>query len=410
MGGRRLPHQEVRWFALAAASALALGGACHSDDDGDDPATVAPTITAAPSPTPIPDPLGPPPADVASALAGLARLFATEPASFGCWPEPEAAWKAFCAESDVDGGGKLDTAYLIPLHPIASTALSPAVVILRRTNGGPLERFPVDGEADVSILGVAAFSLADRTGDAIAELSYLRNACTVSACSSLLQVQAWDGTAWRDIGPGDDGVVAVTGIEITGTGAATKIAIRGGKLNTPGAGPTRTFTATYALSAGRYRLLARLPSPPEYLYHAILDADALFDQAKFDEAAAAYAAATANGTLKDWRAETGKGDGRAELGGYALLRIVIALAAANEDPTAAIDAVIQSSREPLWAGAAEEFRRGFQDRGGVHAGCAAVTNYLARVTPAADNAAYVKAMFDYGFANPGKTYQDICPL
>jgi hypothetical protein len=167
---------------------------------------------------------------------------------------------------------------------------------------------------------------------------------------------------------------------------------------------------TYQLSAGRYRQVARVPDVPEYLYHAILDADALFDQAKFNDAVAGYRAALANSMLQDWRKETGKGDGRAELGGYALLRIAIGTAAANEDPTAAIDAAIQASREPLWVRAAEEFRRGFQDRSGVHAGCVAVTNYLTKVTPTADNAAYVKAMFDYGFANPGKTYREICPL
>lgn len=400
----------MRWLALAAVGALAFGGTCHSDEDRDEPATATATAIATPSPTTIPDPLGPPPGDAASALAGLARLFASEPATVGCSTAPKAAWNATCLDGDVDGDRTLDAAYLVPLHPVAPTDGAPAVVVLRRGVGGPLERFPMDGEADASVPGVAAFSIADRTGDSAAELTYLRSACTASVCSSLLQIQAWDGTAWRDLGSGDDGIMGVSGIDFTGSGPATKVTIRGGRLSAPGAGPTRTVTTTYGLSAGRYRAVARITAPPEYLYHAILDADALFDQAKFDDAVAAYRAALANPGLKDWRKETGKGDGRAELGGYALLRLAIAMAAASHDPTPALDAAIQSSGEPIWVAAAEAFRQGFQDHGGVHAGCLAATDYLASVAPPADNPAYVRAMFDYGFANPGKAYRDVCPL
>jgi hypothetical protein len=400
----------MNWRVLLALGALVLSGACHSAGSGDDPPTAAPSPTSAPSPTATPDPLGPPPADAAAAVAGLTGFFASQPGAGGCADRLKSAWGVFCLEGDVDGDGKADAAYLVPIHPAASAAAAPAVVVLRRARGGPFERFPAEGDADASALGLLAFSIADRNGDLTAEISYLRNSCTATACSGLVQIQSWDGTAWRDIGPGDDGVVAVSGIEFTGKAADTKIAVRGGKMTAPGAGPTRPVSTTYQLNAGRYRVAARSPAVPEYLYHAVLDADALFDLARFDDAVAAYRAALANPALKDWRTETGKGDGRAELGGYALLRIAIATAAANGDPTAALDAAIQASREPLWVGAAEEFRRGFQDRSGVHSGCVAVTNYLTKVTPTADNAAYVKAMFEYGFANPGKTYRDICPL
>ena len=47
-----------------------------------------------------------------------------------------------------------------------------------------------------------------------------------------------------------------------------------------------------------------------------------------------------------------------------------------------------------------------QERDGVHGGCVEATRYLA--DPIARD--ILKAIFDYGFANPPPSYLDICPL
>lgn len=415
MGGRRLPREKALARLAATAAAAILFCSCSGGGDAAEPMptpapspSVAASLTAAPTPTP--DPLGPPPATATEARAGLQSLLGPSGYAEPCPRSLQERWGVFCAKGDVDGDGLPDAAWLIPLHPPAPRTPFPAAVLFRPSGSQKLEEFAADGSADVSLLGAAIFGLADRDGEPGAEISYLVNTCTANTCTSLVRVQSWDGTAWRDVGPGDNGVTNIDRVGFEGEGALSRLVIHGGKLDIV-AGPTRGVTRVYELSGGRYRLAATEHDPPEYLYHAVLDADALFAAARFEQAIAAYDAIIGASHLRDWKEETGRGEGRRVLEGYALFRIAVATAALGRDPTEAIDRAIREGKEIVFSIAAQEFRRGFQEHGSVIAGCAAATKYLGTVGDGADTPAYIARILDYGYANqPAKTYQDICRL
>jgi hypothetical protein len=165
-------------------------------------------------------------------------------------------------------------------------------------------------------------------------------------------------------------------------------------------------TLRFELEAGMFVEVEAVPDPPVYLFHAILDADAIFDEGRFREAIDAYAAAIRDTSLIDWKEATRQLGGRKALVGYALFRIAVAAAAAGDDPTASIDAVIVEGEEPLFQEAAQAFRRGYLDGRSVIRGCIEVNRYMA--TPAAR--AVLENRFDYGYANPRKQPSDVCPL
>lgn len=416
MGGRRLPREKTLERIAVAGVAAVLFCSCWGGGDAAEPSPEpSPTQSVAasppvPSPTPTPDPLGPPPATAIEARAGLQALLGPTRYADPCPRHLQEHWHVFCAEGDIDGDGLPDAAWLIPLHQPAPRTPFPAAVFFRSSASQKLEEFASDGSADISILGAAIFEVADRDGEPGAEISYLVNTCTANTCTSLVRVQSWDGTAWRDIGPGDNGVPNIDRVQFEGEAALSRLLIHGGKLDIV-AGPTRAVTQVYELSGGRYRLATTEHDSPEYLYHAVLDADALFAGATFEEAIAAYDALIGAGNLRDWKADTGRGEGRPVLEGYALFRIAVATAALGRDPTEAIDRAIREGKEIVFSIAAQEFRKGYQEHGSVIAGCAAATKYLGTIGDGADTPAYIARLFDYGYANqPARTYQDICRL
>ncbi|MGH2611204.1 MAG: hypothetical protein ACRDHF_19150, partial [Tepidiformaceae bacterium] len=252
----------------------------------------------------------------------------------------------------------------------------------------------------------ALFAIAERTRDGGPELTYVSKGCTASTCQALVEIQSWDGTAWRNIGPPDLGIENLETASFTGAGADSMLVLRGGHLTSLGAGPSRSRTVTYLFDGTRYSAAKVEYDPPAYLYHAILDADALFESERWAEAIAAYRAAIVSPVLRDWKYETQGLNGRAELNAYALFRIAVATAAAGENPTSVLDEVIVGGTDELFQRLAVAFRQGYQQGGSPQQGCLAVTSYLA--TPPLP--ARLDEMFDYGTSNPRKTTLDICPL
>lgn len=416
MGGRRLPREKAL-SALVSVALIALIGcrpeggrveATPSATIGVTPTATVPTPTMVPSPTP--DPLARIPASAAEARNGLQSILGPAGLLDTCPPHLAHSWRASCASGDVDGDGLPDAAWLIPLRMPAAPGAAPAVVLFRPGQSEKFEEFAGGGLADASPAGEVIFGLADRDGLPGAELTYLSSNCSAAVCTSTVRVQTWDGAAWRDIGPGDDGLVALDAAAFEGAGRSSRLVVSGGKLDIA-AGPTRRTTRTYEYAAGRYRLVQTEHAPPEYLYHAVVDADALFAAGKFEQAITAYRGLIGDETLKDWKKESGQGEGRLALEGYARFRIAVATAAFGLDPTEAIDAAIRDGKEVVFSIAAQEFRKGFQEHGTVLAGCAAATRYLGTVSGTADTPAYIARLFNYGYANqPAKTYQDICRL
>jgi len=411
MGSRRLPRAKaVR--ALAAAFALVLA-AC-SGGEAKTPATPSPGATGTvaaptgtstaplPSPTSTPDPLSPPPATPEAALASLRAYLPGRPP---CPPEIERTWAATCTPGNLDGDAITDAVYAIPLAS-GGALPAPAVVVAWRGSNGELAAFPEIGAADLGALGRALFAVADRTGDARVEVMYLATACGAHTCTSRLEIQSWDGSAWRDAGPGDQGIATLERATTSGSGTATEVVLHGGVIQSVGAGPPRQSTTTYRWNGARYAVASVVPDAPQYLIHAILDADALFASGRYPEAAIAYVSAAERTDLKDWQAEIGAGDGRGRLTGYARFRAAVAIAASGADATAAFDAAIARGTEQAFITATEAFRKGLKEGGSVHAGCLEATRYL--TSPGVP--AYLRLVFDYGYANPQKTAAEICPL
>ncbi|HMO54920.1 MAG TPA: hypothetical protein PJ994_10485, partial [Tepidiformaceae bacterium] len=161
-----------------------------------------------------------PPLNAADARLRLEPLIAGGRAD--CPEEVVESWQAVCAFGDIDGDGETDIAVLFPLPRANPLPPHPGMVLVGRSGSTTADQFGQDGSVDASILGIDIFGVVDRDGREGAEVSYLRNTCTLSGCTSLVHVQRWDGTAWRDIGPGDDGVMNVEAVRIEGELAATR--------------------------------------------------------------------------------------------------------------------------------------------------------------------------------------------
>lgn len=416
MGSGRLPRAET-----VTAIILLIGGVLGSAGCGpgspragmpEATATQTATVEASPTPRPTatPDILASSPATPAEARRGIETALKAEPAS----PCPEALsvrWQVLCAQGDVDGDGKQDLAFLAPLK-LRSGVTPNAAVVLVQLARGPVEEFPDPAAvADDSAIGRGVFGITDLLGDGGAVLTLLANQCGARGCSSRVQAMHWDGTAWRDLGP-DSGIDNLDApVVFEGAGPTARLTMHGGKVSGSGAGPSRASTFTYRLRAGRFELAAQRADPPEYLFHAIQDADAKFDAGEFAAAIEAYESVIADPALKDWRTESGEPPGRPALEGYALFRIAVATAAMGFDPAGAVDRTIERSQEPLFTLGIETFRRGYQERHSVRDGCMAATTYFTTVTPESDVPAYIRAMFFYGYANlPVKGPAGLCPL
>ncbi len=425
MGGRRLPVAEtVRTAALLGLAAAfgVLAAACFfGGDDKDDESTPTPgasettTATASPTPSPTPNFLATPPASQLDALSWLKK--ALGPNFDPPCPDKLKQAGVACAAGDADGDGAEEFAYLVPVNIETTQRPYPASVFIRDGATGDIKELAIDLTADASILGISFFAFEDRTGDGEDDLSYLQNLCGTTGCRTVAVIQVWDGTAWRDAGPSDAGISNIDSVEWEGAGADSRLVIHGGRLpaNAPvEAGPTRASTTTYTFQTGRYLPEEIDPDPPEYLYHAFLDAERAFKSDR-PGSAAAFEAIIANTELKDWKSRPADPDRRPSLKGFALFRLALIEAASNGDPaalTTALDRVINQSTEPLFLNVTDEFRRGYNEQGGLIGGCGAVNLYLSRPVPGADTPGYVENLFDYGYANPsGRSWlTEICPF
>jgi hypothetical protein len=420
MGGRRLSRQKALrpWlFCLAVtvallASACPFSGTSKKDEPQPSPPAATSTPTATPSATATPDPFATRPTSESAARQLIDLALKASP--FSCSPKLMGLG-AHCLNADFDGDKQPDTAILFPVNLAGTQATAPAAVFVV-VHGNIIEELATDASADASLIGIAFFEAVDRSGDGVPEVTFLQTACTATGCRTRAVVDTWDGTAWRDIGPGD-AVGQVDAAAWNGVGQDSKLTIHGGKLPATApreSGPTRSEATTYAYDSGRYSLSESKPDPPEYLYHAVQDADRVF---KKDLAAsiAAYQSVVAARDLKDWQATPDQPDRRPSLVGYALFRVAVVNAALGQDPGPALDAVIlqsSSSGEPLFGRLATEFRAGYQEDGGVIGACARANRYLNVKTAEADNPAYVAQLFNYGYANPpGSSWvTSICPF
>ena len=413
----------MKWLAVILLATVSLFvTACFfgGDDTEDEPAPTAPPATATaasptPSPTasPTPDPLAQPPATQYEALTWLKK--ALEGAEAPACPEKLQLGKVQCVVGDLDGDALQDAAYLVPVKLPGSPLPHPAAVFIWAGKSQEFEELARDLTADASILGRSFFAIAERSGDALPDLAYLQNTCGATGCSTRALILAWDGTSRRDIGS-PQVTANVDLVEWEGRGAASELKIHGGKLPPDApreAGPSRASTVSYTLTNGRYEPGETERDAPEYLYHAIKDADELFETDRF-ASIALYRAAIADTDLKDWKLRDEDPDRRPALIGYAYWRIALATAVLGDNPSGAFDETIAASTEPLFHNVTDVFRRAFMEGQGVIGGCSAVNLYLTTPIAGTNNESYIDQLFYYGYANvpaPGATWlEKICPF
>jgi hypothetical protein len=402
-------------IAFAALTAASIGTAACGGG-GSLPAPPSPATapsspvsgtvpTQPPTPTPTEDALGPRPADGTVARARLHAFLAGLPAA--CNGEVGRRWSASCVPADFDGDAIPDVAYLVPVGGQRSSPQPAAVLVRRGATTSSVELIPAgEADADASALGRAFFSSSqDRSGDGVPDLTFISTGCGASTCNSQILIVRWDGTAWRNIGPADS-FPSLEGAVFAPAASGAVLTVRAGTIASVGAGPTRVTTSTFVLSGGVFALQAAIPDRPVYLVHAIADADALATMGKLGPSLAAFRALQGNTALKDWRLETGQAPGRDGLMGYVLYRIAVLVAALGEDPTAAFDAAITGGKEPLFVEGVQAFRRGFQERSTVTAGCIEATRYFS--LPASRS--ILREIFDYGYANRRPEAADMCPF
>src|SRR5512140_3685056 len=284
MGGRRLPREKVA--GLIAVAVVITGTACAGSRPHDGATTTAEasqspseTATASPPATPTPDQLAIAPRTSDDARSGLEAEIRAAPTE-ACPARLRTSWNVRCASADLDGDGKADTAYLVPLQPAGRTGAAPAAVFVLRSGDQSLAEIRLESEADASRMGQEFFAAINRTVDGrTAQVSVLSAACTATGCTYGIHLETWDGTAWRDIGPTET-IDFLDRVEFAQSRGQFQLLAHTGVVQAAGAGPTRATTLMYTFDGRRFAQRTESADKPVYLFHAIEDADAKFQDAR----------------------------------------------------------------------------------------------------------------------------------
>ncbi len=255
----------------------------------------------------------------------------------------------------------------------------------------------------INSLGDVLIHAGDVNADGNGELVYQVPSCGAHTCFK--RVHAVRGTAagYVDLTPPSGISMEYPDLkfeDVDGDGKK-EIVLYGGEIGSAGAGPQRKRTEVWAWDGAAYALRSKTFDKPAYLYHAIIDADALFAASKYAEAAAAYVAAVDDRQWQIWRP-----DKRNELEAYALFRAGLAELAGDGDRDKA-NALL--ARANAYAGTlnhqlAGSFEAAFAAKGSISLGCAAVRDDIAA------NLAEYTAFWDFGYGNPPFNAGAVCPF
>jgi len=245
----------------------------------------------------------------------------------------------------------------------------------------------------------------DVNADGKSDLVWTDTTCGAQVCFSTLFVESWNGTDYQVWIAGDPTIANAEYAfqDVLPAGRGEEILVHGGVVDSPDAGPQRSWTETYAsLNGAPYALVSQTYDKSACLYHAIQDANALLSHwatGGFDPAIAAYQAAlgdpalTACGNVKD---EVSL------LKDFARFRLVVSYVAGGQSGKAGT--LAGQIGQPALKGAAEVFLKSYKASGSIIQACRDTTGY------AAANASAWQFMADWGLANPTFAPEDLCPL
>jgi hypothetical protein len=292
---------------------------------------------------------------------------------------PAASVRASVVVFDADVSGKLVVAYVTP--PFDATSPTPGAPV------GPL---------------VAA---GDLNGDGIGEFAYVTENCGAHTLVDSVHIMQGSVSGYTPLAP-IDGISIETPTKIAfedAAGGGKQLVLRGGVIDSAGAGPQRQRTETWAWNGSTFAIVSSNPAPPEYLYHAIIDANAVFESGDYARAGQMYAAAAADDTLKEWMPDRRE---RAELDAWALFRAGLAVLLRGGDTVTASSYFDRAKGESgtLHAQLAGSFEAAYAAKGSISVGCGAANDDVHA------NLAEYQAFWDFGYGNPAFDPATVCPF
>jgi hypothetical protein len=435
----------LRRLTLAALAGLALLlAACGGG--GGEKASPTPSVSATPTPPTVAVPVLP--ADFAAYPDAIAAYLTEAQGDatclaelFAAWQMPEPTFGPPCAAADLDGDGRDEYVVRIadrattgpPLGATVPATAEPAsyggdIIILDDSGGGyeVVYRASVRGaglqltEGLLNLLNPTIIGTGDYNDDGKAEAAFAGSECGASTCMTSVFVVGWDGTQYSDFfaepvsQPGTE--PSEISFEDTDGDGAQEIRIPAGTISSVGAGPQRGSVLTYDWDGTSFVLTNTRYVASDYLYFAVVDADAAYAAGNPAGAVALYRKAAEDTSLKDWKEELGTGArDRDELVPYARFRLyltqLILLPTTAMDSAltlvGSIEALAQEFPDSLHAQAAQSFgdayRRQQTPEASYTAGCVAFTSFLEQRRSEFD------AAWDYGYANPTRQPDELCP-
>ncbi len=355
------------------------------------------------------------PAGCPAAMADYADAIASHLNRSGNTATSLATWLATCGAISKDQG-------TVTQVPIQSSTSKDVVVVLRDPAGDGATSVAVNPKGMLLVYhaganGYALALKADGTGtltllqakdlnaDGKPDLVWTDTSCGAHTCFDTLFIRSWNGTGYQSWITGEP-TMAYPEYSFKDTvagGSGQEILIYGGVIGSAGAGPQRAWTETYISPEGApYRLYSQVYDASDCLYHHVLDANQAFSEwsAKgFDPAITAYQAALDNQKLKACGTVS---DELAKLRDFMRFRLVVSYVAGGQaGQVGTIKAQIGST---TLLGAANMFLDSYKGSGSIVQACRDTTTYAAANPGAWDFLA------DWGYANPGFTAQDLCPL
>lgn len=413
------------WIVATLACAIALTAcdgrtriASVTTPAGGSPPPPAAAATPTPAPVPIPDK----PASFSEFAPTIAKYLTANPAAAGdnCLADVVAAWKlplltpanaCVAANTDEDPESEVVAVLTTKLRtPTVSTDTQFEIVVFDPAPGGfkvVYESDPSDVVPPGTTLPIAPLLAAgDLNRDGGGELAYVTSSCGASTCFATVHIFKGTAAGYVTLTPpgGITMPYAEAKFEDTDGDGAKELLLTGGTQGSVGAGPQRARTEIWAWNGLAYALRTTRLDKATFLYHAVKDADTLFAAGKYAEAEAAYAAVVGDTSLKVWIEEKHE---RNELESYSLFRAGLAQLLGGGDAAKAngyFDRAKNYHPQTLHDQIAGSFKAGYNAKGSIGIGCAAVRDDIAA------NLAEYQAFWDFGYGNPPFDADAVCPF
>lgn len=328
-----------------------------------------------------------------------------------CLPELVRDWELEpliglrCATGDFDGDGFDELVFAVS---ISGDPVGPGDVWFfdDEANGYQLLT-SARALANEILSGINIEAATDLTGDGAPEAVISTQVCDGARCTiNFVIASAHRGFDIEDMSPNNFIVLSTEGLtfEDGNNDQLIDLLVRQ-QVATEDAteGPQRGTTHIISWSGLRFRA-NEIPDPPEFLFHAIVDADEAYRTGDFELAIARYLQTADDITLRDWKAELGGRPGRSELQPYALFRAALGSQRQGHAETALLllHRASTEHQDSLHGLAAEIYLQAIENGKSLSDACTETESYLHRLESVHLD------IWDYGLANPSHDISSLC--